>query len=204
VLQCVAVCCSVLQRAAVCCIDSCYTTHLKTSETQCVAVCCSVLQCVAVCCIDSCYTTHLKMRLEMVIVTNPESWMVEVLGLFWKEPFEKSPVESHSLWIIRLPPPTLSRDLPRTGQPVQTFPERDTPVRTCLERDTPVGFCQNRIKQSGPAQNGTHQSEHIELYQLKTTVFRLWKKNCVPTKNYIQTENIRRGYRGVIDLESVL
>jgi len=37
--QCVAVCCSVLQRAAVCC-----------SVLQCAAVCCSVLQCAAVCC----------------------------------------------------------------------------------------------------------------------------------------------------------
>jgi len=37
--QCVAVCCSVLQRSAMCC-----------SLLQCVAVCCSVLQCVAVCC----------------------------------------------------------------------------------------------------------------------------------------------------------
>jgi len=41
VLQCVAVCCSVLQlqRVAVCC-----------SVLQCVAVRCSILQCVAVCC----------------------------------------------------------------------------------------------------------------------------------------------------------
>ena len=38
-LQCVAVCSSVLQCDAVCC-----------SVLQCVAVCCSVLQCVAVCC----------------------------------------------------------------------------------------------------------------------------------------------------------
>ena len=38
-LQCVAVCYSVLQCVAVCC-----------SVLQCVAVCCSVLQCVAVCC----------------------------------------------------------------------------------------------------------------------------------------------------------
>jgi len=37
-LQCVAACCSVLQRVAVCC-----------SVLQCVAVCCSVLQCAAVC-----------------------------------------------------------------------------------------------------------------------------------------------------------
>jgi len=36
-VQCVAVCCSVLQYVAVCC-----------SVLQCVAVCCSVLQCVAV------------------------------------------------------------------------------------------------------------------------------------------------------------
>jgi len=36
-LQCAAVCCSVLQCTAVCC-----------SVLQCVAVCCSVLQCVAV------------------------------------------------------------------------------------------------------------------------------------------------------------
>ena len=39
VLQCVAVCCSVLLCAAVCC-----------SVLQCVAVCCCVLLCVAVCC----------------------------------------------------------------------------------------------------------------------------------------------------------
>ena len=39
-LQCAAVCCSVLQGVAVCC-----------SVLQCVAVCCSVLQCVAVCAI---------------------------------------------------------------------------------------------------------------------------------------------------------
>ena len=38
-LQCVAVCCSLLQFVAVCC-----------SVLQCVAVCCSVLQCIAVCC----------------------------------------------------------------------------------------------------------------------------------------------------------
>jgi len=39
VMQCAAVCCSVLQCVAVCC-----------SVLQCVAVRCSVLQCVAVCC----------------------------------------------------------------------------------------------------------------------------------------------------------
>jgi len=69
VLQCVAVCCSVLQRAvacldcppkvatdiivlqcvAVCCsVLQCVSMHC--SALQCVAVCCSVLPCVAVCC----------------------------------------------------------------------------------------------------------------------------------------------------------
>jgi len=43
VLQCVAVCCSVLQCVAVECM-------YLLSVLQCVAVCCSVLQCVAVCC----------------------------------------------------------------------------------------------------------------------------------------------------------
>jgi len=50
VLQCVAVCCSVLQ---------CAVLHKRDTEAvmneshhmYCVAVCCSVLQCVAVCCI---------------------------------------------------------------------------------------------------------------------------------------------------------
>jgi len=57
VLQCVAVCCSVLQ-----CADSVFVSlafsvslvHQRVavccSVLQCVAVCCSVLQCVAVCC----------------------------------------------------------------------------------------------------------------------------------------------------------
>jgi len=47
VLQCVAVCCSVLQ---------CVIVNLVTSKIdmlQCVAVCCSVLQCVAVCCSET-------------------------------------------------------------------------------------------------------------------------------------------------------
>jgi len=56
VLQCVAVCCSVLQLeyglegsnvfdvSGGVCVAVCY------SVLQCVAVCCSVLQCVAVCC----------------------------------------------------------------------------------------------------------------------------------------------------------
>jgi len=58
-IQCVAVCCSVLQRAVVCCNvllwcsnASVRIQHCATccSVLQCVAVCCSVLQCVAVCC----------------------------------------------------------------------------------------------------------------------------------------------------------
>ena len=56
-LQCVAVCCSVLQ-----CVSGCVFEHDRNMDTgawcvavlcsmlQCVVVCCSVLQCVAVCC----------------------------------------------------------------------------------------------------------------------------------------------------------
>ena len=43
VLQCVAVCCSVLQYVAV-------HTQTQGARDLCVAVCCSVSQCVAVCC----------------------------------------------------------------------------------------------------------------------------------------------------------
>jgi len=55
VLQCVAVCCSVLQRVAVQCDFEIILQHgAVTVEVcavlQCVAVCCSVLWCVAVCC----------------------------------------------------------------------------------------------------------------------------------------------------------
>jgi len=45
-LQCVAVCCSVLQRVAV---SFCDRNRLCVEDAP-VAVCCSVLQCVAVCC----------------------------------------------------------------------------------------------------------------------------------------------------------
>jgi len=48
VLQCVAVCCSVLQ--CVVHIHSLYTRVREPRVLQCVAVCWSVLQCVAVCC----------------------------------------------------------------------------------------------------------------------------------------------------------
>ena len=47
-LQCVAVCCSVLQ-----CVRDTHsspTVRISDADTQTVAVCCSVLQCVAVCC----------------------------------------------------------------------------------------------------------------------------------------------------------
>ena len=52
-LQCVAVCCSVLQRRF--CIHGCErSTDLRVGGDacvlQCVAMCCSLLQCVAVCC----------------------------------------------------------------------------------------------------------------------------------------------------------
>jgi len=54
ILQCIAVCCSVLQYVAVCCSVlhcMCRVLHYTfCSALQCVAVCCSMLQCVAVCC----------------------------------------------------------------------------------------------------------------------------------------------------------
>ena len=56
-LQCVAVCCSVLQRVALNILSTITGAHavenaciVCCSVLQCVAVCCSVLQCVAVCC----------------------------------------------------------------------------------------------------------------------------------------------------------
>jgi len=71
VLQCVAVCCSVLQRIAaallciriyltICSLSSLLIYTVCCSVLQCVAVCCDVLQCVAVCCsvlqpVDSVY-----------------------------------------------------------------------------------------------------------------------------------------------------
>jgi len=45
VLQCVTVCCSVLQRVAVCCSLLQYVV-----SCVCVTVCCSVLQCIVICC----------------------------------------------------------------------------------------------------------------------------------------------------------
>ena len=56
VLQCVAACCSALQRArdntALCPHITC-CRQLTRGMLQRVAVCCEVLQCVAVCCIES-------------------------------------------------------------------------------------------------------------------------------------------------------
>jgi len=51
-MQCVAVCCSVLQCVAVHCNNIQHTDNRgpRCSVLQCVAVCCSVLQCVAVHC----------------------------------------------------------------------------------------------------------------------------------------------------------
>ena len=54
-LQCGAVCCSVLHRVAVCCIVLQYVA-VCGSMWQCAIVCCSVLHCVAVC--SSMYTHH--------------------------------------------------------------------------------------------------------------------------------------------------
>jgi len=57
VLQCVEVCCIVLQRVVAYCsvmfvgILAEDDLHDQGDELQCVAVCCSVLQCVAACCV---------------------------------------------------------------------------------------------------------------------------------------------------------
>jgi len=59
-LDCVAVCCSVLQCVAVCC-----------SVLQCVAVCCSVLQCVTVCC-------HVIKKLPAKVIHVTHTWMCHV------------------------------------------------------------------------------------------------------------------------------
>jgi len=66
-LQCVAVCCSVLQCVAgvsVCC-QRCFVRIM-----QYVAVCCSVLQCVAVCCSVYLYAiyTHTHIRMLMYVI----------------------------------------------------------------------------------------------------------------------------------------
>jgi len=61
VAECVAVCCSVLQRVAVCC-----------SVLQCVAVCCSVLQRVAVCC------SVLQCVAYMAVRAQEISWIYRV------------------------------------------------------------------------------------------------------------------------------
>jgi len=57
VLQCVAVCCRVLQCVAppaVSRANRARVTPLGVGVLQCIAVCCSVLQCVAVCCSTCC------------------------------------------------------------------------------------------------------------------------------------------------------
>jgi len=48
--KCVAVCCSVLQFVVLGVMKCSHTNVERYSELQCVAVCCSALQCVALCC----------------------------------------------------------------------------------------------------------------------------------------------------------
>jgi len=67
-LQCVAVCCSVLQRVAACC-----------SVLQCVAVCCSVLQCVAVCGITRSYVYYDPYICD---VTDSFAWLFQIYQFF--------------------------------------------------------------------------------------------------------------------------
>jgi len=64
-LQCVAVCCSVLQ-----CVAK-YRADFGGCVLQCVAVCCSVLQCVAVCCsVSQCVAVchgEIKISIELTL-----------------------------------------------------------------------------------------------------------------------------------------
>ena len=60
-IQCVAVCCSVLQCMLQCVAVCCVLIHIqRRGLIQCVAVCCSVLQCVAVCCSVLCPYSYSK------------------------------------------------------------------------------------------------------------------------------------------------
>jgi len=76
-LQCVAVCCSVVQRVAVCC-----------RALQCVAVCCSLLQCVTVCCsVLQCVAVS-SVYIGLHVFTNMNSshssllWLGRVTGFY--------------------------------------------------------------------------------------------------------------------------
>ena len=66
VLQCFAVCCSVMQSVAVCC-----------SVLQCVAVCRSVLQCVAVSCSRSLALSHLSPLSPLLSVCRFSCWCLD-------------------------------------------------------------------------------------------------------------------------------
>jgi len=100
VLQCVAVCCSVLQYVTAFCKNwnHLFGAHLPQrtcaheAMLQCVAVCCSVLQCAAVCCsvlqcVAVCCTvlqktkptlqrTHLKVPLHLKVVLFSERFLL--------------------------------------------------------------------------------------------------------------------------------
>ena len=73
VLQCVAVCCSVLQCVAVCC-----------SVLQCVTVCCSVLQCVAVCCsvLQCVADSNGHSHVALVTIADDSSAIFEILHAY--------------------------------------------------------------------------------------------------------------------------
>ena len=83
--QCVATCCSVLQRAAACCsvlqrVVACCSVLQRVaaccSVLQCVAACCRVLQCVVVCCIElqrvaACSNVHIKWPATDHVLPSP-------------------------------------------------------------------------------------------------------------------------------------
>ena len=92
VLQCVAVCCSVLQCVAVLlqCVAVCYSVlqcvAVRCSVLQCVAVCYSVLQCVAVCCsvlqcVAVCWSDEFldQMRSYIIYIRRVESMNADIV-----------------------------------------------------------------------------------------------------------------------------
>ena len=105
--QCVAECCSVLQRVAVCCsVLQCVA--VCGSTLQCVAVCCSVLQCVAVCGDASYWGEQYNNRSPTFQKKNPKKksslWSTMFYSLFdgktnCRSPTskKKQPVEHHIL-----------------------------------------------------------------------------------------------------------
>jgi len=69
VLQCVAVCCSVLHTVLQCVAVSIVAN--RTHTIGCLAMCCSVLQCVAVCCSDTVFLSNSEVFWRIKNVVSP-------------------------------------------------------------------------------------------------------------------------------------